>query len=209
MFEIQWVVFLVASVAVIVAPGQDMVLVMSRGLGQGPMAGIVTGAGVSFGLTIHAVLAALGIGAVLTTSAMAYEILKYVGAAYLLYLGLRLILSGERILEPEKQGDRSTLRMFLEAAFSNLSNPKIILFYFAFLPQFVPPTSSDSAALVLLLGVVFALLTFAIKVPVGIFAGALSGWFRANPKALAWVFRGSGLALIGLAMKLALEPERS
>ena len=117
---LQWVVFLGASVTVIVAPRQDMVLVMSRGLGQGPMAGIVTGAGVSFGLTIHAVLAALGIGAVLTTSAMAYEILKYVGAAYLLYLGLRLILSGERILEPEKQGDRSTLRMFLEAAFSNL-----------------------------------------------------------------------------------------
>ncbi len=203
--EISWILFIGASLAVILAPGQDMVLVMSRGMSQGAAAGIATGAGVSLGLLCHTLLAALGLGALLAASELAYTILKYVGAAYLIYLGLRTILSG-RQAQDSRQGKQASLaKLFSQGAFSNLSNPKIALFYFAFLPQFVPSSTPNPTLVILLLGVVFALLTFAIKVPVGYFSGTLSNWFRSHPRVLAWVYRSSGAVLIGLGARLAIE----
>lgn len=208
MLEISWFLFIGASLVVIIAPGQDMILVMSRGIGQGARAGLVTGAGVSLGLLGHTILAALGLGALLAASEMAYLVLKYVGAAYLFYLGMRLLLSGEKSLATSKKSGASLPRLFVEGALSNLSNPKIVLFYFAFLPQFVPTSADNPSLLLFILGVIFALLTFIIKVPVGFFAGALSNWFKLHPKALAWVFRSSGMMLVGLGLRLAFE-ERS
>lgn len=205
MLEIPWLLFIGASLVVIIAPGQDMVLVMSRGIGQGARAGLVTGAGVSVGLLGHTVIAALGLGALLAASGTAYLVLKYVGAAYLFYLGVRLIFSGAKHLNAPKAKKSSMPRLFTEGALSNLSNPKIVLFYFAFLPQFVPATVQNPSALLFVLGAVFALLTFIIKVPVGFFAGALSSWFQSHPRALAWVFRSSGVVLIGLGLRLAIE----
>jgi threonine/homoserine/homoserine lactone efflux protein len=205
MFEIAWVLFLGTSLVVIVAPGQDMVLVMSRGIGQGARAGLATGAGVSLGLLGHSALAALGLGALLETSELAYLILRYVGAAYLLYLGIRLLLSGASSLDTKKRKQAGLRRLFLEGMFSNLSNPKVALFYFAFLPQFVPASVEQPAALLFTLGVVFALLTFLVKVPIGYFAGTLSAWFRSHPKALAWIYRSSGMVLVGLGLRLAFE----
>lgn len=205
MFEISWTLFLAASLVVIIAPGQDMVLVMSRGMGQGASAGIATGAGVSTGLLGHTLLAALGLGALLTASELAFSILKYLGAAYLFYLGLRLILTGGGTLGTATARQSSLPRLFVEGALSNLSNPKIAIFYFAFLPQFVPATVPNPTITILALGTVFAALTFLIKVPVGYFAGTLSAWFRAHPKALSWVYRSSGLVLLGLGLRLAFE----
>ncbi|MGI9465461.1 MAG: LysE family translocator, partial [Aestuariivirgaceae bacterium] len=169
-----------------------MVLVMSRGMGQGAKAGIVTGAGISTGLLVHTVLASLGLGALLEASELAYMVLKYVGAAYLVYLGVRLMRSGASNLAVQNATRSSIARLFLEGAFSNLSNPKVALFYFAFLPQFVPAAAHNPAVSIFSLGVVFAVLTFVIKVPVGFFAGALSGWFGRHPNALTWVYRTSG-----------------
>ncbi|WP_282604793.1 LysE family translocator [Pelagibius sp. Alg239-R121] len=205
MIEISWMFFIGASLAVILAPGQDMVLVMSRGMSQGAAAGIATGAGVSVGLLCHTLLAALGLGALVAASELAYSLLKYVGAAYLVYLGLRMILSGVTRLNTQRSSQASLARLFYQGAFSNLSNPKIALFYFAFLPQFVPESAQNPTQVIFLLGVTFAVLTFIIKVPVGYFSGTLSNWFRRHPKALAWVYRSSGAVLIGLGARLAIE----
>lgn len=205
MLEVPWLLFISASLVVIIAPGQDMILVMSRGIGQGARAGLITGAGVSLGLLGHTVLAGLGLGAILAASETAYLALKYVGAAYLFYLGARLVLSGGKKLNAPTIVRSSMPRLFIEGAFSNLSNPKIVLFYFAFLPQFVPSTAQTPSALLFVLGGLFALLTFIVKVPVGFFAGALSSWFQSHPHVLAWVFRSSGAVLIGLGLRLALE----
>ena len=205
MLEVSWLLFLTVSVLIIVSPGQDMVLVMSRGMGQGAGAGIATAAGVSLGLVGHTVLATLGLGALLETSQLAFTVLKYVGAAYLFYLGLRLIFSAAHRLESATKAKASLRRLFAEGALSNLSNPKIALFYFAFLPQFVPAGAGNPALLIFTFGVVFAALTFIIKAPVGFGAGALSDWFRAHPKALAWVYRSSGTVLIAMGLRLALE----
>lgn len=201
--EIAWALFVGASLVVIIAPGQDMVLVMSRGMGQGAMAGIATGAGVSVGLLGHTVLAALGLGALLQSSPLVYSLVKFIGAGYLCYLGIRLLISGKRSLDTINPVKAPLFRLFTQGALSNLSNPKVAMFYFAFLPQFVPATAPQPVFLISALGVAFALLTFAVKVPIGYFSGTLSNWFRSRPKALAWIYRSSGMMLIGLGLRLA------
>ena len=208
MFDVSWIVFLAASLLVIISPGQDMVLVFSRGLGQGSRAGVATAAGVSTGLLGHTVLAALGLGAILKTSATLFLALKFIGAAYLTYLGVRMLLAGASHLDNPSSRGKSLPRLFREGALSNLSNPKVAVFYFAFLPQFVPAAVPHPTATIFILGVVFAALTFLVKAPVGYFSGALSSWLRPRPAALTWMSRCSGLVLIALGLRLAIA-ERS
>lgn len=205
MQDIAWGLFTLASLAVIITPGQDMMLVMSRSIAQGPAAGIATAAGVSLGLVGHSMLAALGLGAILRTSEWAFLAMKLAGAAYLLYLGIGLVRTRAATLELQAGAQRSALRLFLDGALSNLSNPKIVVFYLAFLPQFVGAGARHATLAVFVLGLVFATLTFLIKAPVGWFAGRLSGWLRRRPAVLAWIYRGSGAVLVGLGLKLALE----
>ena len=139
MLEVSWLLFTVASLVLIVTPGQDMVLVMSRSIAQGAAAGVVTAAGVSVGLVGHTILATLGLGAVLRTSEWLFLALKLLGAAYLIYLGLALLRTKATELVVQASSKRSLLRLFIDGALSNISNPKIAIFYFAFLPQFVRP----------------------------------------------------------------------
>jgi threonine/homoserine/homoserine lactone efflux protein len=205
MVEASWLLFIVASLVLIITPGQDMILVMSRSVAQGAAAGVATAAGVSVGLMGHTVLATVGLGAILRTSEWLFIALKLVGAAYLLYLGIGLLLTKRGDLALGSAAQRSLRRLFLDGAFSNLSNPKIAVFYFAFLPQFVSPSAQQPTLSVFVLGVAFAMLTFLVKGPVGVFAGALSAWLRSRPSVLTWVYRSSGAVLIGLGVKLAFE----
>ena len=205
MIEAYWVLFTVASLALIALPGQDMILVMSRSIAQGVKAGVVTAAGVSLGLVGHTVLATLGLGVILRTSEWLFLALKLVGAAYLLYLGVGLLRTRRGSLAMEAAASRPLGRLFVDGAFSNLSNPKIAIFYFAFLPQFVAPAAQHPTLTVFVLGLAFAGLTFLVKAPVALFSGALSVWLRARPGVLVWVFRCSGAILVGLGVRLAFE----
>ena len=205
MFEVTWLLFIVASLVLIVTPGQDMILVMSRSITRGSAAGVATAAGVSVGLVGHTVLATLGLGAVLRTSEWLFVALKLAGAAYLVYLGIQLVRSAKRELAISDDAPRSLWRLFFDGALSNISNPKIAVFYFAFLPQFVLPGAPHPTLSVLVLGLVFAGLTFLVKGPVGLSAGLLSGWLRSRPQVIAWLYRTSGAVLFGLGLKLAFE----
>jgi threonine/homoserine/homoserine lactone efflux protein len=205
MIEASWFLFVVASLVLIATPGQDMMIVMSRSIAQGPLAGIATAAGVSVGLVGHTVLATLGLGALLRTSEWLFTALKLVGAAYLLYLGLTMIFAKHDALALGTAPKRSALRLFVDGAVSNLSNPKIAIFYFAFLPQFVAPGAAHPTLTIFALGLAFAGLTFVVKAPIGVSAGALSAWLRARPGVLRWLFRSSGAVLVGLSVRLALE----
>lgn len=205
MTEAQILFFVLTSLVVIVTPGQDMVLVMSRAVAQGSKAGIATAAGVSVGLLGHTLLTALGLGSLLMASELLFTVLKSVGAAYLIYLGIRLVLSKSSKLELQQAKPTNLRRLFAQGALSNISNPKITVFYFAFLPQFIGNDASPPALMLLLLGISFAMLTFIVKGPVGFFAGILSAWLRARPRVLRWLDRTSGAVLIGLGMKLAFE----
>jgi threonine/homoserine/homoserine lactone efflux protein len=172
MLEVSWVLFVAASLVLIITPGQDMVLVMSRSVAQGPIAGVVTAAGVSTGLVGHTVLATLGLGAVLRTSEWLFLALKLIGAAYLIYLGVQLLRTRNHELAVFEGGPRSLRRLFFDGAFSNVSNPKIAVFYFAFLPQFIGPQASRPTLAVFVLGLLFAGLTFLVKGPVSCPAGS-------------------------------------
>jgi threonine/homoserine/homoserine lactone efflux protein len=205
MLEVSWLLFVVASLVVIVTPGQDMVLVMSRSIAQGPGAGVATAAGVSVGLVGHTLLATLGLGAVLRASEWLFLALKFAGAAYLVYIGVSLLRGAGSELVVQASSRRSSFRLFSDGALSNLSNPKIAVFYFAFLPQFVLPGASHPTLAVLVLGLLFAGLTFVVKGPVGLFAGLLSAWLRARPGVLVWIHRISGAILVALGVKLAFE----
>lgn len=205
MIEVSWLLFVLASLVLIVTPGQDMILVMSRSIAQGAAAGVATAAGVSVGLVGHTLLATLGLGAVLRTSEWLFVALKLAGAAYLVYLGLQLLRTRDQDLRLAGGTPRSLWRLFLDGALSNVSNPKIAVFYFAFLPQFVLPGAAHPTLSVFVLGLLFAALTFVVKGPVGLAAGALSGWLRERPRALNWLYRGSGAVLVGLGVKLAFE----
>ena len=146
MIDASWLVFVVASLVLIATPGQDMILVMSRSVAQGVAAGVVTAGGVSVGLIGHTVLATLGLGAILRTSEWLFLALKLVGAAYLIYLGIGLLRTKQSSLPLGAQTARTLGRLFVDGAVSNLSNPKIAIFYFAFLPQFVSSSAAISDA---------------------------------------------------------------
>jgi threonine/homoserine/homoserine lactone efflux protein len=205
MSDAQLLFFLVTSLVVIATPGQDMILVMSRSIAQGSAAGIATAAGVSTGLLGHTLLAGLGLGSILLASETLFVVLKLVGAAYLVYLGVRLLLTRPAALELAGAGAAPLRRLWVQGALSNLSNPKIAIFYFAFLPQFVAPDTAHPTALLLMLGAAFAALTFLVKGPVGWFAGALSAWLRERPRVLVGMHRTSGAVLVALGVRLAFE----
>ncbi len=131
--------------------------------------------------------------------------LKLAGAAYLIYLGVGLLRTKSAELVVQSSSKRSLARLFFDGALSNVSNPKIAIFYFAFLPQFVLLGAGHPTLSVFALGLSFAALTFLVKGPVGFFAGLLSGWLRSRPGVLAWLYRSSGAILIGLGVKLAFE----
>jgi threonine/homoserine/homoserine lactone efflux protein len=205
MSDDQLVLFVVTSLVVIVTPGQDMILVMSRSITQGSAAGVATAAGVSTGLLGHTFLAGLGLGSILLASETLFVVVKLVGAAYLIYLGVRLLLTGAASFELVGLRAAPLRRLFVEGALSNLSNPKIAIFYFAFLPQFMAADTPHPTRLLLMLGAVFSALTFLVKGPVGYFAGALSAWLRARPGLLIAMHRTSGTVLLVLGVKLAFE----
>jgi len=205
MIDASWLLFIAASLVLIATPGQDMILVMSRSVAQGTAAGVVTAGGVGIGLVGHTILATLGLGAILRTSEWLFVALKLVGAAYLIYLGIGLLRTRQSGLPIGGQAARTLGRLFVDGAVSNLSNPKIAIFYFAFLPQFVSPSAQHPTLTVFVLGLAFAGLTFVVKAPVGMFAGRLSAWLRSRPSVLTWVFRSSGAILVALGVRLAFE----
>ncbi len=205
MTEILPIVFIISSIFLIITPGQDMILVMSRSISQGCKAGIATAAGVSVGLLGHTVLAALGLGALLQVSEILFAAMKFAGAAYLVYLGIKLFRNSRAGLEISGLPVASLRKMFFQGALSNLSNPKIAIFYFAYLPQFIPSDTANPTTRLFILGAAFALLTFLVKGPIGYGAGILSSWLRSRPAVIGWINRISGVVLVGLGLRLALE----
>ena len=205
MIEAHWILFVVASVVLIATPGQDMILVMSRSITHGTRAGVAAAAGVSVGLVGHTALATLGLGALLRASEWLFVALKFAGAAYLVYLGAQLVFTRTATLASNGADGRSAWRHFTDGAASNLGNPKIAVFFFAFLPQFVAPGAAHPTLAVFVLGTLFAALTFLVKGPVAVFAGRLSAGLRARPRVLTGVYRSSGVVMLGLALRLALS----
>ena len=151
-------VFLVATIALNLSPGPDMLYVISRSLGQGRRVGIVSALGIGAGTLVHTFVTAIGLSAVLLSVPIAFEFIKYAGAAYLAFLGVRMLLSsrsGASNLSSEAIAPSGLGTVFRQGVFTNVLNPKVALFFLAFLPQFVDPSKGTVALQIILLGLVF------------------------------------------------------
>ncbi|CAN5146997.1 LysE family translocator [soil metagenome] len=194
--------FLTAALALIATPGQDNLYVLTRGIAQGRRAALVSSWGVCAGLLVHTTLAAVGLSAILASSAAAFQVVKYAGAAYLVYLGVRTILDRKGFSVPE--GGRPVARLravFTQGMVSNVLNPKVALFFLAFLPQFA---GSGGTLSFLALGTVFTLLCLVFTGVVAISSGALGAWLKKRPGPASALRYATGGILVGLGVRLAL-----
>jgi threonine/homoserine/homoserine lactone efflux protein len=201
--------FVAASLAVIVAPGPDNIYVLTRGIAQGRKVALASAWGMCSGLLFHTTLAAVGLSAILARSAGALSLVKYIGAAYLVYLGIRALLSREEF-SPSVQKIFTVKRrnFFLQGLTMNLLNPKVAVFFMAFLPQFASPsvgTAGSATLRFVALGLVFALLSVVIFSAIALFSGVVGDRLSRNPRfatALQW---STAFVLVGLGVRLALS----
>src|SRR4051794_26583215 len=197
--------FVAASLAITVAPGPDNVYVLTCGVARGREVALALAWGMCSGLLFHTTLAAVGLSALLARSAMAFSVVKYAGAAYLIYLGIRALLSREEFApSPEEPATTRLGSFFLRGLIMNLLNPKVAVFFLAFLPQFAGPGTSDTTLRLLALGLIFALLSVIVFSAIALFSGALGDRLSRNPRyagVLRWL---TGCVLVGLGIRLAL-----
>jgi threonine/homoserine/homoserine lactone efflux protein len=200
--------FLAAAALITLAPGPDNLAVLSLGLSRGRRAGIGFGLGCALGCFTHTLWATLGVTALIAASDTAFTLLKLVGAAYLVWLGIGALRSPGATLAADINGQQAddAMRPYLVRGFvANAINPKVALFFLAFLPQFVDPARGHAAAQTALLGTLFAAQTVLIFGAIGWYAGALGGWLRGRPAVGRWLDRATGVLFIGLGIRLALS----
>jgi threonine/homoserine/homoserine lactone efflux protein len=190
-----------AGVVLILTPGPDMFYVLTRGAAHGPRAGIAAACGLSVGILGHTTMAALGVAAILQASATLFMIVKLAGALFLLYMGVRMMFS-RRVLETDARRPvtESLPRIFVESIFTNLLNPKVALFFVAFLPQFVQPEDGMVAWQMIQLGLVMGVLSLLIKSQLGLFAGTIRGYLTRRAAVGTRIQQGAGaiIALLGI-----------
>jgi threonine/homoserine/homoserine lactone efflux protein len=198
--------FVAASLAVIVAPGPDNIYVLTRGVAQGRDVALASAWGMCSGLLFHTTLAALGLSVVLARSAVAFSVVKYAGAAYLIYLGVRALLSKEGFVPSAGEESAARLgRFFLKGLTMNLLNPKVAVFFLAFLPQFVNVGSSGAPLRLGALGLIFTLLSVIVFSAIALFSGLFGDRLSKSPR-FANVLQGlTGCVLIGLGVRLVLS----
>jgi threonine/homoserine/homoserine lactone efflux protein len=192
-------IFAAAALALLVVPGPAVLYIVAQSAEHGRLAGLVSVAGVHLGTIVHVAAAAVGLSALIVSSAVAFSLIKYAGAAYLIYLGIRRLLarnSGE--LLPTR--DQPLSRLFTQGAVVNVLNPKTALFFLAFLPQFVDPDRTIWTQVVIL-GLTFVALGFLSDSAYALAAGTLGGWLRARSRALRYA---SSSAFVGLGVSAAL-----
>lgn len=186
--------FTLAALVLTVTPGPDMTLFMSKTLTQGRLAGLAAVLGATAGLVVHTILAAVGVSALLAASAVAFTLLKIVGAAYLIWLAYQAIRNGTSFsLEAVETPKQPFHRVWLQALGVNILNPKIVLFFVTFLPQFVSVTDPNAVGKLLFLGFYFVLLGMPICALMVIGASAFARFLKASPRfmrAFDWAFAG-------------------
>ena len=206
MLDANLVLFAGASLALIATPGQDNVYILTRGVAQGRRAALVSAWGVSAGLLVHTALAAAGLSAILASSAVAFSVVKYAGAAYLAYLGVRMLLSHEVLAVSGDENPGGMGRVFWQGVASNVLNPKVALFFLAFLPQFAG--AGGAGLRFLFLGLLFVALALVATTVFALFCGTVGDWLEGRPGVARATGRVAGGVLLALAVRLALTNAR-
>ena len=197
--------FLVTSFIIIVSPGTGVLYTLAIGLSRGSRASVVAAFGCTLGIVPHMAAAILGLAALLHTSALAFQTFKYVGVGYLLYMAWQALRERGALKVEKEVGARSAAQLTVTAILINILNPKLSIFFLAFLPQFISVEESHPLSRMLLLSGVFMLMTFVVFVGYGLFAAAIRDHVITRPRVLTWMRRTFAAAFVGLGAKLALS----
>ncbi|MBN2864852.1 MAG: LysE family translocator [Thiotrichales bacterium] len=194
--------FMLASIILIASPGPDNLFVITQSAIHGSKTGILVTLGLVTGLIFHTSAVAFGVAALLQTSDIAFTILKTVGALYLIYLAWQAFSAHKTKIKGEKLPPRSASQLYRRGIIMNITNPKVSIFFLAFLPQFVAPENGAIAGQVFVLGAVFAALGLSIFIVFSLLAGKIGTWLNQSEKAQLYINRVAGVVFIGLALNL-------
>jgi threonine/homoserine/homoserine lactone efflux protein len=196
--------FFVSAAAVLLAiPGPAVLYIVSRSIGQGRNAGFVSAFGIGIGTLIHTLAAAVGLSALLVSSATAFSVVKYLGAGYLIFLGIQKLRSNDPFDASPNAGRTKLSRVFTQGIVVNVLNPKTALFFFAFLPQFIDPARGHVATQILSLGMLFACMGTTSDCVWAFFSSSVASWLRGNPRWMRTERYLSGGILISLGVATA------
>ncbi len=196
--------FLVASALLTIAPGPDIIYVLTRGISQGRRAGIAAAFGFASGCIFHTVLAAVGIAALIRSSETAFDLVRYAGAAYLVWIGIQALLHRKAFSIEAASDARTLATIYKQSVIGNMLNPKVTLFFLAFLPQFVNTESGLVGGQMALLGAIFMLQTVFIFGAVAFFAAMIGDWIRRKPAIGERLNVFAGMTFIALGIRVAL-----
>lgn len=196
--------FLITTLIVVISPGAGAIYTIATGLGRGGRASLWAALFCTFGIVPHMLAAITGLAAVLHTSALAFDIIKYLGVAYLVYMAWSTLRETGALSVEARQEKKPLGAMAAEVMLINLLNPKLSIFFFAFLPQFVPTGTPNAVMRMLELSGVFMAMTFAVFALYGLFAAAIRGQVMSRPAVLTWMRRSFAAAFVMLGAKLAL-----
>lgn len=196
--------FVTASLALLLTPGPAVLYIVTRSVDQGRKAGLVSVLGIEVGTLFHIAAAALGLSALLASSALLFDAVKYLGAAYLIYLGVRKLLSKDETAQVEVARQRNLRQIFQQGVIVNVLNPKTALFFLAFLPQFVDPDRGSVPVQMLMLGTIFVLLASTTDSLYALLAGTFGGLLKGSARYLRVQRYVTGTVYIGLGVAAAL-----
>jgi threonine/homoserine/homoserine lactone efflux protein len=171
-------VFAAAALALAVVPGPAVLYIVARSVDQGRFAGLVSALGIGVGSLVHVTAATIGLSSLLASSATAFTVVKYAGAAYLILLGIHRLLTREEVAEVAARPPRALRKIFRDGVIVNVLNPKTALFFLAFLPQFVDPDQGAATLQILVLGLIFTVIALSSDSLWALAAGTLGGWLR-------------------------------
>lgn len=198
--------FILASFLLCLAPGPDNIYVLTQGITKSKTAAVVTTLGLTTGLIIHTSAAALGISVIFQTSELAFNVVKYVGAAYLLYIAYQAFKYRNEPLDLSVQNSSSELKkLYVKGFIMNILNPKVSIFFLAFLPQFVNPQMGNIPMQMIILGLIFMVLTIVVFSSIGVAANLLSSKLLQKPSIVKYMNILTSFVLVSLGIKLALS----
>jgi threonine/homoserine/homoserine lactone efflux protein len=199
-----WVTFFTAATLLNLSPGPDMAFILGQTAKRGVQSGFSALFGIWLGAFLHVIFAALGLSAILATSAIAFSFVKWIGAAYLIWLGIQALRSkGHDISVNEQVSSVSLTKIFKQGVLVSISNPKVAIFFLAFLPQFAEAGAGPVSAQLLLHGVLIIVVAAFIEPPLILIGGKLATYLSSSKKVSRWMDRGLGALFIGLGIKLA------
>ena len=196
--------FIVASALLTIAPGPDIIYVLTRGVSQGPKAGMAAALGFASGCIFHTVLAAVGIAALIRSSQLAFDLVRYAGAAYLVWIGIQALRHRSSFSIEGARDVRTLATIYKQSVLGNMLNPKVTLFFLAFLPQFVNTQAGSAGWQMALLGAIFMVQTVLIFGAVALFAGWIGSWIRRKPAIGERLNVFAGITFIALGIRVAL-----